>query len=164
MTDKTDKTDDKTEHDVDGLLRKNAELLAEVKDLKGRLQEAEGATHAAQEAASQAQATMRTVALERPLEGTLGGAFVAPWRVVRPLLDEHLTIEMGEDHQAEIKTASGEAVALDDLKRHVQTIPDLAAMLKPAIGGGATGGQDPDRATTSKPEPKPKVASPFGIR
>lgn len=160
----TDKTDDKTEHDIDGLLRKNAELLAEVKDLKAKLQEAEGATQAAQEAASDAQATMRAVALERPLEDVLGGAFVAPWRVVRPLLDEHLTIEMGEDHKAEIKTASGEAVALDGLMQHLQTIPDLAAMLKPASGGGAAGGQDMDRATTTKPEPKPRVASQFGIR
>lgn len=157
---------DEPKHDVDGLLRKNAELLAEVKEMKAKLQEAEGAKQAAQEAASEAQATMRTVALERPLEGVLGCAFVAPWRVVRPLLDEHFTIEMGEGQVAEIKTLTGEAVALDDLMQHVQTIPDLAAMLKPPSGGGAigAGGRSRMESTEKKPEPKPKVASPFGIR
>lgn len=151
-------------HDIDGLLRKNAELLGEVKELKAKLAEAEGATQAALQAASDAQAAMRKVALEKPLEGVLGGAFVAPWRVVRPLLDEHFTINMGADDLAEIKTLSGEVVALDAMMQHVQTIPDLAAMLKPPSGGGASGSGGRSFEIDRKPEPKPKVASPFGIR
>ena len=157
-------TDGAKEHDVEGLLRKNAELLGEVKELKTKLQEAEGAREAALQAASDARGAMRRVALERPLEGVLGRAFVAPWRVVRPLLDEHFTIDMGSGDVAEIKTLSGELVTLDKLMQHVQTIPDLAAMLKPPSGGGASGGRGHSGEIERKPEPKPKVASPFGIR
>lgn len=156
-------TDGAKEHDVDGLLRKNAELLGEVKELKAKLAEAEGARDAALQAASAAQATMRGVALERPLEGALGGAFIAPWRVVRPLLDEHFTFGMGEGQIAEIKTLSGEAVALEGIMGHIQAIPDLAVMLKPASGGGAVGSVR-NYTIDGKAEPKPKVASPFGIR
>lgn len=156
-------TEQTTGHDVDGLLRKNAELLGEVKELKAKLQEAEGAREAALQAASEARGAMRRVALERPLEGVLGRAFVAPWRVVRPLLDEHFAFDMGADDVAEIKAASGEAVALDDLLQHVQAIPDLAAMLKPPSGGGASGGGR-SIAVQDKPKSREKVASPFGLR
>lgn len=151
-------------HDVDGLLRKNAELLGEVKEFKAKLQEAEGAREAALQAASEARGAMRRVALERPLEGALGRSFVAPWRVVRPLMDEHFTFDMSADDVAQIKTLSGEAVVMDDLLKHVQAIPDLAAMLKPPSGGGASGSGGCMERAEKKSEPKPKVASPFGIR
>lgn len=154
---------DQVTHDVDGLLRKNAELLAEVKALKAKITEADSARETALQAASDAQATMRKVALERPLEAALGGAFVAPWRVVRPLVEEHFSFGMGADDVAEIKTQSGEAVALADLMGHVQTIPDLAAMLRPASGGGASGGRSGTEAQ-DKAKPPEKVASPFGLR
>ncbi|TQM93555.1 hypothetical protein [Roseinatronobacter monicus] len=159
-------TEKPEEYDVEGLLRKNAELLNEVKELKAKLADAQGAEAAALQAVSDAQATVRKVTLETPLEGALGGCFVAPWRVVRPLLDEHFTFDMGADGVSEIKTLSGEVVALDGLMQHVQTIPDLAAMLRPPSGGGASGGNNAGRVVRSeeKPEPKPKVASPFGIR
>jgi cell division septum initiation protein DivIVA len=155
------------EHDVDGLLRKNSELLAEVKGLKAKVAEVEGERDEALQASSDAQDAMRKVTLEKPLETVLSGAFVAPWRVVRPLLDEHFVFDATADEGAQIRVRAedgeGEAVALDGLMQHCQTIPDLAAMLKPASGGGASGGLDMDRATAKK-DAKPKVASPFGIR
>jgi len=88
---------DGTNHDVDGLLRKNAELLAEVKGLKAKVAEVEGERDAATGDAAMAREVARQVSIERPLEGVLGGAFVAPWRVVRPLLDEHFQFELADD-------------------------------------------------------------------
>jgi len=161
---------DEQEHDVDGLLRKNAELLAEVKSLKAKVAEIEGARDEALQAASDAQDTVAKVTLEKPLEAVMGGAFVAPWRVVRPLLDEHFVFDAAADDGAQIKVRAedgeGEAVALDAIISHVQAIPDLAAMLKPPRGGGASGGRvgdrDPERGKAS--EKTEQVASPFGLR
>lgn len=156
------------EHDVDGLLRKNAELLAEVKTLKAKIADTEGERDSAKQAAGEAQDAMRRVAVEKPLEQALGGAFVAPWRVVRPLLDEHFAIGLGADDVPDIKTivteGDGEAVGLTELMAQVQTIPDLAAMLRPPSGGGARGGDGRDGPATVKTEPKEKVASTFGLR
>lgn len=149
--------------DVSGLMRKNAELLAEVKALKGKLQEAESAREAALQAANEAQAVTRRVALETPLQDALSGRFVVPWRIVRPLLDDHFAFDMGADGGAEIKTKAGEAVALADLPGQLATIPDLAALLHPPRGGGAKGshtGHDVD----DKPKQPDRVASPFALR
>lgn len=162
----TDDTDQK--HDTDGLLRKNAELLAEVKSLKGKLAEMEGERDAALQTSSEAQDAMRRVAVERPLETFLGGAFVAPWRIVRPMLDEHFVIGIGGGDEAEIKTRTddgeGEAVALNALFDHVQTIPDLAAMLRPPKGGGAGGSWGDRISKEAQEKPRQKVASSFGLR
>lgn len=86
--------------------------------------------------------------------------------MVRPLLDEYFTFDAGADEGARIKTrvedGAGEVVAFDALLRHVQTIPDLAAMLRPPSGGGASGGRAIEMQDKAKP--REKVASPFGLR
>jgi len=165
------KMSEKSEHDVDALLRKNAELLGQVKILKSKLAEAQGAHEAALQVASDAQATMRKVTLEKPLEAALSPCFVAPWRVVRPLLDEFFVVEDGGADGVQIQTrvddGEGEELALDAMLRHIQTIPDLAAMLRPASGGGASGasgGRGGVVPKSDKTEPREKVASPFGLR
>lgn len=154
---------EKQEHDIDGLLRKNAELLGEVKALKAKVAEIEAERDGARSEAQAAQETMRRVQLEEPLERAAAPAFAVPWRIVRPLIEEHFDIALGEDGAPQITAkASGEAVPLDGLVRAAQAVPDLAVALRPISGpdvrGGASRGRDP------RPDPQPKVASPFGLR
>lgn len=152
-------------HDVEGLLRKNAELLGEVRSLKGRVGEIERERDEALQAAEAANATMRRRQLEEPVEQALSGAFVAPWRVMRPLLDEHLEFVLTDEGRPEIKVrASGEVLPPDGLMGFVSTVPDLAAVLRPPSGGGARSvGEDGGGISTRKPEHRP-VAPQFGLR
>ena len=155
---------EKQEHDVDGLLRKNAELLGEVKALKAKVAEIEGERDGARAEAQEARETMRRVQLDEPLEQVLGGAFVAPWRIMRPLVEEHFDAVLGEDGRPQITAkASGEAVAMGGMIAAMQAVPDLAAALRPPRGSGARGnnGHDPHEPQA---KPQAKVASPFGLR
>lgn len=159
--------DEKTEHDVAGLLRKNSELLAEVRSLKQRLSEAEGALDAAQAETRAAQAAAQRVVVEEPLEAAMASRFLAPWRVVRSLLNEHFDIAATDDGLSIARRGvegDDAAVSLDALFDHVLEIPDLAMMLVPERGGGAKG-------VTYAPQPRDegdgaprKVANPFGLR
>lgn len=155
-----------TQHDTEGLMRKNAELLAEVKKLKARIADLEGERDAAQERAEAAQATMRRVQLEEPIEAALGEAFRLPWRIVKPLVEEHFAFELGEDGKPQVTAvATGEAVEMAGLVAEMAAIPDLAAAMRPPSGGGAKGndGGMRDAATEARAKPE-KVASPFGLR
>lgn len=155
---------EKQEHDVDGLLRKNAELLGEVKALKAKVAEVEAERDGARAEAQEARATVRRVQLDEPLEQALGGAFVAPWRIMRPLVEEHFEVGLGDDGKPRIAVrATGEAVALGEMIAAMMAVPDLAAALRPPSGGGARGN---DRGDTGEPKPKAqqKVASSFGLR
>ena len=152
------------EHDVDGLLRKNAELLAEVKTLKSKITALEGERDTAKAEADTAQATMRKTLLDDPLERELGEAFSLPWRHMRPLVEEHFSFALGDDGKpVATPAAGGDPVVLAEVKGAFAAIPDLAVALRPAKGGGATGG-----AGRHVPEPekasREKVASPFGLR
>lgn len=153
------------DHDVDGLLRKNAELLGEVKALKARVAEIEVERDAAAADAAGARETMRRVQLEEPLEQALGGAFVAPWRIMRPLVDEHFDVDLGEDGKPQITAkADGAAVALAGLLTAMQAVPDLAAAMRPPAGAGARGNDHPQDREQGEGPARPKVASPFGLR
>lgn len=151
-------------HDVDGLLRKNAELLAEVKGLKARIAALEGERDTAKAEADTAQATMRQTLLDDPLERELGGAFTLPWRHMRPLVEEHFSFALGDDGKpVATPAAGGDPIALEDVRGAFAAIPDLAVALRPAKGGGSTGGAgrhvlEPVKAS------REKVASPFGLR
>ena len=156
---------DKTEHDVDGLLRKNAELLGQVKTLKARVTELEAERDTAQANAQAATDTMQRVQLLEPVEQALGGAFVAPWRVMKPLLDEHFDFALGDDGKPEIKMkATGEVVAVDGMIAAMAPIPDLAAAMRPASGGGARGSASHLSDRESEKGKTAKVAGPFGLR
>lgn len=152
-------------HDVEGLLRKNAELLGEVRSLKGRVGEIERERDEALQAAEAANATMRRLQLEEPVEQALAGAFVAPWRVMRPLLDEHLDFALTDEGRPEITVrASGEVVPPGGLMAFVSTVPDLAAVLRPPSGGGARSvGEDAGGVAPRKPE-REAIAPKFGLR
>lgn len=154
---------EENKHDVDGLLRKNAELLAEVKSLKANLAEIETERDAALADSEAANATVRQIAVETPIEDEFGQAFVAPWRVVRPLLDEHFDFAISDQGAISIKSKDGEELSLETMRAELSAIPDLAAMVKPARGGGAKsasqGGVHNGEAVKQK-----KVASPFSLR
>lgn len=156
---------DKTEHDVDGLLRKNAELLGQLKQLKARVTEIEAERDAAQSSAQAATDTMQRVQLLEPVEHALAGAFVAPWRVMKPLLDEHFDFALGDNGKPQIKMkATGDIVAVDGMIAAMAPIPDLAAAMRPPSGGGARGTAG---SLADKEAPKTKaaaVAGPFGLR
>lgn len=83
---------------------------------------------------------------------------------MRPLVEEHFDIALGEDGKPQIKAKdSGEGVALGEMLGAMQAVPDLATALKPPRGGGARGSHEPsDR--DAKDRPRQKVASPFGLR
>lgn len=152
-------------HDVEGLLRKNAELLGEVRALKGRVGEIERERDEALQAAEAAKDAMRRLQLEEPVEKALSGAFVAPWRVMRPLLDEHLEFALTEEGRPEITVrASGEVLPPGGLMAFVSTVPDLAAVLRPPSGGGARSvGEDAGGVAPRKPE-REAIAPKFGLR
>lgn len=154
-------------HDVDGLLRKNGELLAEVKALKAKVTELEGERDGAKADADTAQAMTRSVSIERPLEAVLGNSFVAPWRIVRPMLDEHFSFDLSDEGGAVVTArgdeGEGEAIPLSQIGHRVNAIADLSAMLKPPTGGGGRGSTGAGNIQSEEKTPR-KVASPFGLR
>jgi len=152
--------------DPEGLKRKNAELLAEVKKLKGRIADLEAERDNARAKADGAQATMRRVQLDEPVEAALGNAFVAPWRVMKPLVEEHFGFDLGEDGKPVVTAKqTGEAVALDAIHAEMAAIPDLAAAMRPPSGGGAPGSEGSGREVTGDTGTKRKKVEPqLGLR
>ena len=152
-------------HDTEGLLRKNAELLAEVKGLKARITALEGERDAAKQDADAAHLTMRKTLLDDPLERQLGAAFSLPWRHIRPLVEEHFVFALGDDGKPIANPAAGgDAVGLDCLTSAFAAIPDLAVVLRKPQGGGARGSAGPIEIERGKSKAREKVASPFGLR
>lgn len=165
MANEAQNTDGDGGHNVDGLLRKNAELLAEVRGLKTRITELEGERDAARGEAQEAEQTTKRLLIEEPLQRLLADAFVVPWRVVRPLLDEHFVTALSDNGAQVTAKASETTMPLAEgsqaILREIGTIPDLAALVRPPSGGGATGSGDARRASAPA---KPAVVSAFGLR
>jgi cell division septum initiation protein DivIVA len=155
---------DEQEHDVEALLRKNAELLGEVKALKAKVAELEGERDSANDDSSQAQAAMQKLLLDDPLERTFGEAFSLPWRYMRPVIEEHFTFALGDGKPLATPVAGGDPIDLEAAFQAVFTIPDLAAALRPARGGGAKGSHGLPRIEPEKQDAPRKVASQFGLR
>jgi hypothetical protein len=165
-------TDEQTEHNVEGLLRKNAELLAEIKTLKGRVASLEGERDASNTARDDAQAEVRRVTLDEPLENTVASMFSVPWRVMRSVVEEHFKFSLDEGGKPVLSDVDGNPVSLgdrnatftpDDLRRVMMAVPDLAATMRPPQGGGAQGGTQNGGGKTIATPPK-KVATQLGLR
>lgn len=151
-------------HDAEALIRKNAELLGEIKGLKAKIATLEQERDAALQSAETSGATMRKVLLDDPLERTLGQVFSLPWRHMRPLLEEHFEFALGDDGKPTGKAKSGgEAMTLDEVRAAFAAIPDLAVIMRPAQGGGAKGMDRPVEHRSEKLT-EAKVAPSFGLR
>jgi hypothetical protein len=157
---------DEQQHDVDALLRKNAELLGEVKALKAKVADLEGERDAAKDGEGQAKAAMQKILLDDPLEREIGKLFSLPWRHIRPLVEEHFTFTLADDGKpVATPVAGGDALPIDKLLSHFNAIPDLVVALNRPIGGGAKGSDGTRLYDPPKPDEAPrKVASQFGLR
>lgn len=162
----TEQQETKTEHDVDGLLRKNAELLADIKKLKGRIAEIEGERDTAVQEAEAVRGTLHRVQLDEPIEAALADAFRLPWRIVRPLVEEHFSFELGEDGKPVVTAKeTGDAVSLGEIMGEMASIPDLASAMRPPTGGGTRGREGGDGMSSTAPAPKGKTVAPgLGLR
>ncbi len=164
---RTDLMTKETEHDAEGLLRKNAELLGEVKTLKARVAEMEGDTREAQAAAEASASRLRALMLDEPLERDLAPRFVIPWRVTRPLLDEHFDFALGDDGRPVVtRKDGGVPVPFGEIFDALNTIPDLAALVRPARGAEERGSTRIPARRREEDNKQQEVAgaSPFGLR
>ncbi|PVA11546.1 hypothetical protein DC366_00820 [Pelagivirga sediminicola] len=164
--------DENDEHNVEGLLRKNAELLADIKTLKGRVATLEAERDAAQEARDTANAEVQRVKLDEPLENSVASMFSVPWRIMRPVIEEHFKFDLGEDGKPVFSDIEGNPVSLgerdavfapDDLRQAMMAVPDLAAAMRPPRGGGARG-NDGGVSPTPVKSGSEKVAPRLGLR
>ncbi|KIN72787.1 hypothetical protein [Sulfitobacter guttiformis] len=165
-------SDQNTEHNIEGLLRKNAELLADIKTLKGRIATLEGERDAANTARDDATANVQRVMLDEPLENTVASMFSVPWRVMRSVVEEHFKLSLDESGKPMLSDVDGNPVSLgdrpanftpDDLRQAMMAVPDLAATMRPPSGGGAPGSNGAS-ATATPPQKAEKVAPRLGLR
>lgn len=166
-------TDQKNEeHNVEGLLRKNAELLDEIKTLKGRIVTLEDERDAAQSARDSANAEVQRVMLDEPLKDSVASMFSVPWRIMRPIIEEHFKFALGDDGNPVLSDLEGNPVSLgersaefapEDLRQVMMAVPDIAATMRPPQGGGARGNDGRVSIPPAKSEPE-KVAPKLGLR
>lgn len=159
-----------------GLLRKRDELLAEVRALKAKLAEVTAERDAMAEAKGRSDAELKAITIDRPTDDLLAQVAVLPVRFVRPAFDEHFSVKLDDKGQLQFLTAEGQPVQIEgrqavfsaeDIRAAMAHVDELRPVVKgsQASGGGATGGgRGVPQPTAKKPEPKPKVASPFGLR
>jgi len=166
----SEEQNDQTEpQNVDGLVRKNRELLGEVKTLRAKLVE----MTAARDALS---ASYGKVTLDQPLQEMLAKVSPFPPRFTRPMIEEHFSFVLGDDGQVQVRDKTGQPVQVEgrealftegDMRAALAAIPEMHKIVygNQSSGGGAPGGAGRDyQSAPKKPEPKPKVASPFGLR
>ncbi|NKX43598.1 hypothetical protein [Roseicyclus persicicus] len=128
--------DDKDGLEPSGLVAKNKELLAEVKGLKARVKELEEELGKAAGRAEVAEAEVRRITLDEPVEAVLGDLFAVKLKYVMPDLREHFDFRL-EDGAVRFVTAEGEPVKIEEAggKRDAQfTASDVRRALE-AHGG-----------------------------
>ena len=90
MTEET--TDQAEAQNTDGLVRKNRELLGEVKTLRAKLSEVTAERDAL-------AASYGKVTLDQPLSEMLAKVSPFPPRFTRPMVEEHFSFVLGDDSQ-----------------------------------------------------------------
>ena len=123
--------------ETDGLVEKNRELLGEVKKLKARVKELEDDLGAEKGRADTAEAEVKRITLDGPVEAVLGDLFAVKLKYVLPDVKEHFDFVPGDDGAVRFVTAEGEPVEITDRdgKREAQfTARDVRTALE-AHGG-----------------------------
>lgn len=125
--------DDETE----GLVNKNRELLGEVKTLKARVKDLEDHLGAEKGRADAAEAEVKRITLDEPVEAVLGDLFAVKLKYVLPDVKEHFDFVLGDDGAVRFVTADGKPVEIEDRggKREAQfSAADVRKVLE-AHGG-----------------------------
>lgn len=172
-------SEDNTKHDVQGLIAKRDELLGEVKRLKARVAELEGERDAAQLRADGAEADLKRVRLDDPVESVLGDLFTIKLRHALPEVKDHFDFLLGDDGGVRFTTKEGEAVKIrdggkereasfnaNDIRQALIEHGGFDEILRaPGVGGG---GKQPGSTSSggqaAQAKPDRKVATQFGLR
>ena len=167
------------EDDVQKLLAKRDELLAEVKALKAQKAELETQAATERERAEAAEAEVKRVRLDEPVQEVLGDLFTVKLKYVLPDIEEAFAFQIGEAG-VEFRTKDGEPVKITEggKEREAAFTPqDVRAALEAHGGfdevlraGGVGGAGKPPAfgsgAAPAEPERKTDqaVAPAFGLR
>lgn len=165
--------------DVQKLLAKRDELLGEVKKLKGRVADLEGERDAAQERADTAEADLRRVRLDDPVEHMLGDLFTIKLRHALPEVKDHFDFALGDDGAVKFTTKDGEPVKITEGGKEREAgfnAKDIGAALSehggfdeilraPGVGGsGKPPSSSSVRSGGGEGKKSDSVAQPFGLR
>lgn len=159
--------------DLSGLTAKRDELLGEVRKLKTRVTELEGERDDAAKRADEAEAEVKRVTIDEPVNSLLADLFTVPLKYVRDGLEEHFQFKPGDDGKLQFLTATGDPVKIedrsaeftqDDVHKVLQGLGQFDEVLRGsmATGGGAPGG---GRSGIDQEAKKPpRVAPQLGLR
>lgn len=159
--------------DLSGLTAKRDELLGEVRKLKSRVVELEGERDVAVKRAEEAEADVKRVTIDEPVNSLLADLFTVPLKYVREGLGEHFQFKPGDDGKMQFLTADGEPVKIDDrpaeftqddVYKVVRGLGQFDEVLRGTLssGGGAPGG---GKAAINQEAPRaPRVAPRLGLR
>ncbi|QKK02739.1 MAG: hypothetical protein HND55_08820 [Pseudomonadota bacterium] len=153
---------EKDNPELQGLVEKRDQLLAEVKKLKARVTELEGERDTANERADRAEAEVQRITVDNPVDDLLKDVFTVPTDQARKLLDGQFKFERGEDGIA-LFDAEGERVAgfdADEVKEALQAAGYSKTIL---LGSRASGSGGTTETQSAKSEPAPRARS-YGLR
>src|SRR6056297_1082184 len=107
-------SDDDKKDDVQGLIAKRDELLGEVKKLKAKVADLEGERDAEKTRADTAEADLRRVRLDDPVEQIMGDLFTIKLRHALPEVKDHFDFVLGDDGAVRFTDKDGEPVKIID--------------------------------------------------
>jgi len=159
--------------DLSGLTAKRDELLAKVKELKGRIAELEGERDAILAQATESAARFKAEVIDRPVDEVLADLVLIPLRHVKPEIEAHFTFELGDDGAIQVRDKDGKPVVVDgreiqctrgDMMKALATVGTLDEVLRGTLAKGAGGTSKNEGLAASEPVKAKQVASPFGLR
>lgn len=148
--------------ELQGLIEKRDQLLAEVKKLKARVNELEGERDTANERANNAENELQRITIDNPVDDLLKDVFTVPADQARKLLDEQFKFERGEDGIA-MFDAEGERVAGFDANEVKSALESAGYSKTILLGSRASGSGGTTETQPAKSEPAPRARS-YGLR
>lgn len=151
---------EKDNPELQGLIEKRDELLDEVKTLKAKLKTLEGERDEAGERAEAAEAELKRITVDNPVDEMLKAVFTVPVDQARKLLEGQFTFERG-DGGLEMHNVEGERVCgleAEEVKEALQAAGYSKTILLGSRASGSGG------TTTKPPEAKPEPAPRYGLR